>query len=207
MNLDTLKFSEKIDTQLEKLGLLGQVITMGIAVFVLFAPFFISYWIFTSVFSNTLNLWNNDFQRILVVLFGFLIQGIFYWLLIASPPSPGSSHFAKNIYDILGELNGALNTAEKLGIRIQIKEYEQNNSHYYSADITESPNTNPSRVSECKIRVLKLIKKLNESLKIAEIHNLEVSINMHYWGPQKMKESGQSKRYKYHFGANITSKE
>ncbi len=207
MNLDSLKFSKKIDTHLEKLGLLGQAIAMGIALFVIFAPFFISYWIFASVFSATLNVWNNDFQWILVVLFGFLIQGIFYWLLIASPPSPGSSRFAKNIYDILGKLNETLNTAEKLGVDIRIEEHKEKGVLSYSADTIESSlNTKTSKTSECKIWILELLQKLNKSLKRAEKHDLEVSIKMHYWGPEKMKEAGRSKQYKYHFGANITAK-
>ncbi len=206
MNFDSLKFSKKIDTQLEKFGVLGQIITMGVALFVIFAPFFISYWIFASVFSNTLDVWNNDFQWILIVLICFLIQGIFYWLLIASPPSPESSRFAKNIYDILGELNGALYTAEKLGIDIKINEFKNSNCVQFSANITGSSKNNTSRVSDCKIKILKLLERLNTSLEKAKKRDLKISIEINYWGPYEMEKSGQSKRYKYHFGANIMKK-
>ena len=84
MDLESLKFSRKIDTHLEKLGVLGKVITFGISVFVIFGPFFISYWMLDGFFNTTIS---EGIQFFLIVVLGFLIQGVMYWVLVATPVS------------------------------------------------------------------------------------------------------------------------
>lgn len=194
MDLESFKFSKKIDAHLEKLGLLGKVITFGAAIFVIFAPFFISYWILDAFFTTSTI--SEGIQILLFVVLGFLIQGVMYWVFVAEPTSL-KSRFSKQIYDVLGELNKELANAEELGLNVEIK--EKQDGQYFSAEIFGPFKNNP-KISDCETRVLKLINKLNVVLEKAREHNIKVSVKMNYWGPNKL----QTKRYKYHFGASIT---
>ena len=84
MDLESLKFSKKIDTHLEKLGFLGKVITFGITIFVIFGPFFISYWMLDVFFTTIIS---QNIQILLIVVIGFFIQGVMYWVFVATPTS------------------------------------------------------------------------------------------------------------------------
>lgn len=110
-----------------------------------------------------------------------------------------------DIYEVLSDLNKCLNKAAKLGQNINIREGKDQKCQCFSANFSKTSVKETEIISNLKSQILALIKKLNKKLKEAKDRNLDVSIDLRYWGPEKMKEAGQSQPYKYHFSASITN--
>jgi|GEM_PF-3435203 len=197
------KVSHSLDSKLEKLGTFGTILHYIIATILFVAIYALPVLIISSLFPNFVKYGDQRSVQIVTVLLACIIFGFIYWLFGSKPKDYVASKINNDIYYILGELNGKLNKASKQGQKVEIKEETFQNYQHFSAYFEESTVNKSEDDSNLKNQILDLIDDLNDKLTKAKERNLNVSINLTYWGPKEMQESDLSQPFKYHFTANI----
>ena len=135
----------------------------------------------------------------LFVLSFILAWWIFHFLLFAEPKDYVASKISDDIKKFIPELSKILDKGAGLGLDIKIGKEVSHKYQYLTVSFKKKSVKDTEAILETRNKILKLIKKINNKLRKAKDRNLEVSIDIKYFGPKEMKRNRISLPYRYRF--------